>query len=97
MSLPEHLRKKAEKEFCDDPKTCGKTQLPGSFCYSCFVFRSGVTERDKDYKEVIEALELAKAKLEVYRKHSSGEYHGGMEHMCLMTKINGAFRKLKER
>jgi len=40
-------------------------------------------------------LAQCKIKLEIYRDHSAGEYHGGIEHTALIRMIDGALRVYK--
>lgn len=39
-------------------------------------------------KALKSALQVAKEKLEIYRKHSDGNYQGGMEHISLIKYID---------
>ena len=45
-------------------------------------------------KGCLEALVLCREKLEVYRKHSSGEYLGGVEYTLLLSKMDTALARL---
>lgn len=42
-------------------------------------------------------LRHAKEKLEIYRDHSDGEYHGGIEHTSLIVMINRTLDVLEEK
>jgi len=45
---------------------------------------------NKEKAVLFSVLKQAREKLEVYRDHSSGEYHGGIEHTALIRNINQA-------
>ena len=39
---------------------------------------------------LVQVLKMAREKLEVYRDHSDGQYHGGVEHTALIGSIDTA-------
>ena len=39
---------------------------------------------------LVQVLKMARKKLEVYRDHSDGQYHGGVEHTALIRSIDTA-------
>lgn len=43
-------------------------------------------------RELGEALRLCREKLEIYREHSDGEYHGGLEHTALIQAVDNLLR-----
>lgn len=49
-----------------------------------------------NFEFLVEALEAAKEKLQVYRKHSDGWYTGGMEYTMLMSKIEAVLMRIHE-
>ena len=45
---------------------------------------------------LVAVLKQAYEKLEIYRAHSDGEYHGGIEHSTLIATIKGILLKLDQ-
>lgn len=49
-------------------------------------------DHNKEKQFLFDILKHAKVKLEIYRDHSDGVYHGGLEHTALIEMIDRAFK-----